>query len=181
MLSTTMQKVRNTIKIIHVQVNNKPFFLYLQIIFVLTHDFVNSEWCNYELCFAQQKAVGKTFSDIILVVKEPIDAHSLPNKYCKLKKMLNNKTYLEWPQQKKQQAFFWAQLKSVLGKPTLAIERMHSVRSNVSSVSAMSVKEHPLEDRIEIATASRAVEIEMHKEVVHNIAELHNQNANPVT
>lgn len=102
--------------------------------FVLSRNFVNSEWCNYELYFAQQRAMGKTFSDVILVVKEPIDPSSLPSKYCKLKKMLSTKTYLEWPQQVNQQAFFWAQLKSVLGKPTASQERGHSGKSRNSSV-----------------------------------------------
>lgn len=83
--------------------------------------------------------MGKTFSDVILVVKEPIDPNSLPSKYCKLKKMLNNKTYLEWPEDLKHQAFFWAQLKSVMGKPTVtehfsASMRRHSRRMNTVSV-----------------------------------------------
>lgn len=98
-------------------------------IFVLSRHFVNSEWCNYELYFAQQRAMGKSFSDVILVVKEPIDVRSLPSKYCKLKKMLDTKTYLEWPQQPNQQAFFWTQLRSVLGKPAT-----HSLKSRTSSV-----------------------------------------------
>lgn len=89
-----------------------------KVIFVLSRHFVNSDWCNYELYFAQQKAMGKTFSDVILVVKEPMDPTSLPSKYCKLKKMLNTKIYLEWPQQANQQTFFWTQLRSVLGKPS---------------------------------------------------------------
>nr|ALB35653.1 toll-like receptor [Odontobutis potamophila] len=98
-------------------------------IFVLSRHFVNSEWCNYELYFAQQRAMGKTFSDVILVVKEPINPSSLPNKYCKLKKMLSTKTYLEWPQQVSQQAFFWAQLRSVLGRPSPTTSRRYSARS----------------------------------------------------
>lgn len=76
--------------------------------------------------------MGKTFSDVILVVKEPIDPSSLPSKYCKLKKMLSTKTYLEWPQQPNQQQFFWAQLRSVLGKPTETQDRPHSIRKRNS-------------------------------------------------
>uniref|UniRef100_A0A667ZG68 Toll-like receptor 18 n=3 Tax=Myripristis murdjan TaxID=586833 RepID=A0A667ZG68_9TELE len=117
-----------------------------KVIFVLSRHFVNSEWCNYELYFAQQRAMGKTFSDVILVVKEPIDPNSLPSKYCKLKKMLSTKTYLEWPQQVKQQAFFWEQLRSVLGKPVQTRERLHSAKSITSSVGAESVIELPVED-----------------------------------
>uniref|UniRef100_A0A8C6PAV2 Toll-like receptor 18 n=1 Tax=Nothobranchius furzeri TaxID=105023 RepID=A0A8C6PAV2_NOTFU len=117
-----------------------------KVIFVLSRHFVNSEWCNYELYFAQQRAMGKTFSDVILVVKEPIDPNSLPSKYCKLKKMLSTKTYLEWPQQINQQPFFWAQLRSVLGKPTMTHRRTHSVRSK-SSTGEVSVVEIPVADR----------------------------------
>ncbi|KPP78709.1 toll-like receptor 2 type-2-like, partial [Scleropages formosus] len=118
-----------------------------KVIFVLSRHFVNSEWCNYELYFAQQRAIGKTFSDVILVVKEPIDPESLPNKYCKLKKMLNTKTYLEWPKETKQQAFFWAQLKSVLGKPTFTRDQAASTR-NRNSAAAVSTIELPLEDEL---------------------------------
>ncbi|XP_068616516.1 toll-like receptor 18 isoform X3 [Brachionichthys hirsutus] len=117
-----------------------------KVIFVLSRHFVNSEWCNYELYFAQQSAMGKTFSDVILVVKEPIDPGSLPSKYCKLKKMLSTKTYLEWPQQVNQQAFFWAQLKGVLGKPTMTRERTHSAKSRTSSVGGVSVVGTSMED-----------------------------------
>ncbi|XP_075937292.1 toll-like receptor 18 [Anarhichas minor] len=117
-----------------------------KVIFVLSQHFVNSDWCNYELYFAQQRAVGKTFGDVILVLKEPMDPSSLPSKYCKLKKMLSTKTYLEWPQQVSQQAFFWAQLKGVLGKPTLTRRRAHSVKSRTSSVGNVSVILTPMED-----------------------------------
>ncbi|XP_046887653.1 toll-like receptor 18 [Hypomesus transpacificus] len=117
-----------------------------KVIFVLSRHFVDSDWCNYELYFAQQRAIGKTFSDVILVVKEPIDPESLPSKYCKLKKMLHTKTYIEWPQQANQQAFFWAQVRSVLGKPFLTREQeAPSVSRKVSSVGFVSI-ELPLEE-----------------------------------
>lgn len=118
-----------------------------KVIFVLSRHFVNSEWCNYELYFAQQRAMGKTFSDVILVVMEPIDPNSLPSKYCKLKKMLSTKTYLDWPQQPKQQPFFWAQLKSVLGKPSLTRDRGDSTRSKAHSDGGVSVIDLPREDQ----------------------------------
>ncbi|XP_028985078.1 toll-like receptor 18 [Betta splendens] len=114
-----------------------------KVIFVLSRNFVNSEWCNYELYFAQQRAMGKTFSDVILVVKEPIDPSSLPSKYCRLKKMLSTKTYLEWPQQLSQQAFFWAQLRSVLGKASMDHEERRSVRRTTSSAPCGSDGQRP--------------------------------------
>lgn len=145
-----------------------------KVIFVLSHHFVNSDWCNYELYFAQQRAIGKTFSDVILVVKEPIDPESLPSKYCKLKKMLNTKTYLEWPQQAKQQTFFWAQLRSCLGKPTVTREQALSGRSSsVSSVGAVPVIELPLEDgKPAIAMPNLDREAELHKVVPQEIEKL---------
>nr|XP_056709594.1 toll-like receptor 1 [Euleptes europaea] len=87
-----------------------------KVIFVLSRNFVDSEWCNYELYFAHQRAVGLGFEDVVLLVKEPIDPQALPNKFCKLRKMLSTKTYLEWPLEPSRQPFFWLQLKSVLGK-----------------------------------------------------------------
>uniref|UniRef100_A0A6J0S9Q2 Toll-like receptor 2 n=1 Tax=Pogona vitticeps TaxID=103695 RepID=A0A6J0S9Q2_9SAUR len=88
-----------------------------KVIFVLSRSFVDSEWCNYELYFAHQRAVGLGFEDVVLVVKEAIDPQALPHKFYKLRKMLSAKTYLEWPAEPSRQAFFWLQLTSVLGKP----------------------------------------------------------------
>lgn len=154
-----------------------------QVIFVLSRHFVNSEWCNYELYFAQQRAMGKSFSDVILVVKEPIDPSSLPSKYCKLKKMLSTKTYLEWPQQVNQQAFFWAQLKSVLGKPTINIERGHSVKSRTSSVGGISIIGLPMEeDRMpKVAIIEADKEVASRNEIMKKEeSEMSNQRLIPV-
>lgn len=152
-------------------------------IFVLSRHFVNSEWCNYELYFAQQRAMGKTFSDVILVVKEPIDPSSLPSKYCKLKKMLSTKTYLEWPQQASQQTFFWAQLKSVLGRPTMTRERPHSVKSRTSSVGGISVIGFPIEAnrRQEVARVDPDKEREpKNEDIKRNSSKMSNQRQIPV-
>lgn len=127
--------------------------------------------------------MGKTFSDVILVVKEPIDPSSLPSKYCKLKKMLSTKTYLEWPQQVNQQAFFWEQLKSVLGKPTMTQERAYSVKSRTSSVRSISVIGLPMgeERRPEVATVKADIEIEPKDEIIkRNDSEMSNQRQIPV-
>ncbi|MEQ2245996.1 hypothetical protein ILYODFUR_033758 [Ilyodon furcidens] len=147
-----------------------------KVIFVLSRHFVNSEWCNYELYFAQQRAMGKTFSDVILVVKEPIDPNSLPSKYCKLKKMLSTKTYLEWPQQLNLQPFFWAQLRSVLGKPIMTREGANSNRSRISS-GGVSVIGPLVEERIpEVGIPNEGPTEEIHNEIIHkNDIELEDQ------
>ncbi|XP_053288179.1 toll-like receptor 18 [Pleuronectes platessa] len=140
-------------------------------IFVLSRHFVNSDWCNYELYFAQQRAMGKTFSDVILVVKEPIDPSSLPSKYCRLKKMLSTKTYLEWPQQVSQQPFFWEQLRSVLGRPTLPGDGGQSVQSRTPSVSVIRC---PEED-------SGAKIVKCNQEEVNSMERNNNKLSNPRT
>ncbi|KAE8588815.1 hypothetical protein XENTR_v10022756 [Xenopus tropicalis] len=89
-------------------------------IFVLSHNFVNSEWCNYELYFAHQRAIGHSFEDVILVVKENVTLKDLPKRFHKLRKMLRKKTYLEWPSEPSKQHFFWIQLKNILGSPSTA-------------------------------------------------------------
>uniref|UniRef100_A0A663DU92 TIR domain-containing protein n=1 Tax=Aquila chrysaetos chrysaetos TaxID=223781 RepID=A0A663DU92_AQUCH len=88
-----------------------------KVIFVLSRSFVDSEWCNYELYFAHQRAVGLGSEDVILVVKEPIDAQGLPQRFSRLRKMLGTKTYLEWPHEPGRRPFFWLQLRSLLGSP----------------------------------------------------------------
>lgn len=88
-----------------------------KVIFVLSRSFVDSEWCNYELYFAHQRAVGLGADDVILVLKEPIDARGLPRRFARLRKMLGTKTYLEWPHEPSRRPFFWLQLRSLLGNP----------------------------------------------------------------
>ncbi|XP_074784898.1 toll-like receptor 2 [Athene noctua] len=88
-----------------------------KVIFVLSRSFVDSEWCNYELYFAHQRAVGLGTEDVILVVKEPIDARGLPRRFARLRKMLGTKTYLEWPREPGRRTFFWLQLRGLLGNP----------------------------------------------------------------
>ncbi|OCT66619.1 toll-like receptor 2 [Xenopus laevis] len=98
-----------------------------KIIFVLSHNFVNSEWCNYELYFAHQRAIGHAFEDVILVVKEKVTMEDLPKRFHKLRKMLRTKTYLEWPSEQNRQHFFWIQLKSILGKVSPPVTSQESL------------------------------------------------------
>ncbi|XP_043935911.1 toll-like receptor 2 [Protopterus annectens] len=116
-----------------------------KIIFVLSQNFVNSEWCNYELYFAHQRTIGQAFEDIILVVKESINFESLPNKFCKLRKLIHTKTFLEWPIEVNRQVFFWAQLKSVLGRADTGNPRL---------------KQHSIEDKMDNSTELLSVHSE---------------------
>ncbi|XP_069781042.1 toll-like receptor 1 [Narcine bancroftii] len=84
-------------------------------IFVLSPNFVQSEWCHYELYFAQHQVLSEQSDNLILVVLEPIPQFMIPSKYYKLKSLMAKKTYLEWPKDKSKQRLFWANLQAAIG------------------------------------------------------------------
>ncbi|XP_069833613.1 toll-like receptor 6 [Dendropsophus ebraccatus] len=69
-------------------------------IFVLSPNFIQSEWCHYELYFAQHSLFGKNSDNLILILLEPIPQYLIPNKYSKLKAIMKHRTYMEWPKEK---------------------------------------------------------------------------------
>ncbi|KAF7644892.1 hypothetical protein LDENG_00213780 [Lucifuga dentata] len=83
-------------------------------LFVLSSHFVQSEWCNYELFFAQHRAISIQEDSLVFILLEPIPADSLPKKFLRLRHLLRKQTYLEWPKDERKQQVFWANLKSML-------------------------------------------------------------------
>uniref|UniRef100_H3AXD4 Toll-like receptor 2 n=1 Tax=Latimeria chalumnae TaxID=7897 RepID=H3AXD4_LATCH len=79
-------------------------------IFVLSEHFVQSNWCKYELDFVHFRLFEGNDS-AILILLEPIRKETIPKRFCKLRRMMNTKTYLEWPQDEGQQHLFWFKLK----------------------------------------------------------------------
>ncbi|XP_043548911.1 toll-like receptor 1 isoform X2 [Chiloscyllium plagiosum] len=84
-------------------------------IFVLSPNFIQSEWCHYELYFAQHQVLSEQTENLILIVLEPIPQYLIPSKYYKLKSLMAKKTYLEWPNDKNKQRLFWANLQAAIG------------------------------------------------------------------
>ncbi|KAI4895048.1 hypothetical protein NFI96_005698 [Prochilodus magdalenae] len=72
-------------------------------LFVLSSDFVQSEWCHYELYFASHQRLTRGLDNIILILLEPLPPYLIPSKYHHLKAMMARRTYLEWPQDKAKQ------------------------------------------------------------------------------
>ncbi|KFQ90589.1 Toll-like receptor 2 type-2, partial [Nipponia nippon] len=66
-------------------------------LFVLSEHFVQSEWCKYELDFSHFRLFDENNDAAILVLLEPIQSQAIPKRFCKLRKIMNTKTYLEWP------------------------------------------------------------------------------------
>ncbi|XP_069572241.1 toll-like receptor 1 [Brachyistius frenatus] len=83
-------------------------------LFVLSKHFVQSEWCNYELFFAQHRAISVQRDSLVFILLEPIPADSLPKKFLRLRRIMRRQTYLEWPNNERKQQVFWASLKSML-------------------------------------------------------------------
>ncbi|NXP65996.1 TLR21 protein, partial [Chloropsis cyanopogon] len=83
-------------------------------LFVLSEHFVQSEWCKYELDFSHFRLFDENNDAAILVLLEPIQSQAIPKRFCKLRKIMNTKTYLEWPAGEAQQQVFWENLKGAL-------------------------------------------------------------------
>ncbi|NXI75696.1 TLR21 protein, partial [Rhipidura dahli] len=83
-------------------------------LFVLSEHFVQSEWCKYELDFSHFRLFDENNDTAILILLEPIQSKAIPKRFCKLRKIMNTKTYLEWPAGEEQQQVFWENLKGAL-------------------------------------------------------------------
>ncbi|XP_072191620.1 toll-like receptor 1 [Excalfactoria chinensis] len=83
-------------------------------IFVLSPNFVQSEWCHYELYFAHHKLFSENFNSLILILLEPIPSYVIPARYHKLKALMAKRTYLEWPKERSKRALFWANLRAAI-------------------------------------------------------------------
>ncbi|XP_041609707.1 toll-like receptor 1 [Vulpes lagopus] len=81
-------------------------------IFVLSPNFVQSEWCHYELYFAHHNLFHEGSNNLILILLEPIPQYSIPSSYHKLKNLMAQRTYLEWPKEKSKHGLFWANLRA---------------------------------------------------------------------
>ncbi|KAE8629377.1 hypothetical protein XENTR_v10000464 [Xenopus tropicalis] len=83
-------------------------------IFILSPNFVQSEWCHYELYFAHHKLYTENNDNLILILLEPIPQYLIPSKYYKLKTLMAQRTYLEWPSEKSKHGLFWANLRAAI-------------------------------------------------------------------
>uniref|UniRef100_A0A673SU07 TIR domain-containing protein n=1 Tax=Suricata suricatta TaxID=37032 RepID=A0A673SU07_SURSU len=93
------------------------------LIFVLSPNFVQSEWCHYELYFAHHNLFHEGSNNLILILLEPIPQNCIPSKYHKLKALMTQRTYLEWPKEKSKHGLFWANIRAAFNmKLTLIAE-----------------------------------------------------------
>ncbi|XP_029615554.1 toll-like receptor 2 [Salmo trutta] len=80
-------------------------------LFVLSEHFVHSNWCRYELDFSHFRLFDGDSEAAVLVLLEPISKDDVPKRFCKLRKLMSSRTYLEWPQEDERRAEFWSNLR----------------------------------------------------------------------
>uniref|UniRef100_A0A8C3WRB0 Toll-like receptor 2 n=1 Tax=Catagonus wagneri TaxID=51154 RepID=A0A8C3WRB0_9CETA len=83
-------------------------------VFVLSESFVKSEWCKYELDFSHFRLFDEKDDTAILLLLEPIEKKAIPQRFCKLRKIMNTRTYLEWPADETQREAFWLNLRAAI-------------------------------------------------------------------
>ncbi|NWU98861.1 TLR6 protein, partial [Upupa epops] len=105
-------------------------------IFVLSPNFVQSEWCHYELYFAHHKLFSENSNSLILIVLEPIAPYIIPARYHKLKALMAKRTYLEWPKEKGKHALFWANLRAAISVK-LPVSEANEEQSDASSTGSV--------------------------------------------
>ncbi|XP_005149191.2 toll-like receptor 1 [Melopsittacus undulatus] len=111
-------------------------------IFVLSPNFVQSEWCHYELYFAHHKLFSENSSSLILILLEPIPPYIIPTRYHKLKALMAKRTYLEWPKERSKRALFWANLRAAINVNLPISVEADEEQSDVTSTSSISQYEN---------------------------------------
>ncbi|NXD69699.1 TLR6 protein, partial [Eolophus roseicapillus] len=107
-------------------------------IFVLSPNFVQSEWCHYELYFAHHKLFSENSNSLILILLEPIPPYIIPARYHKLKALMAKRTYLEWPKERSKRALFWANLRAAININLPISFEAYEEQSDVTSTSSIS-------------------------------------------
>ncbi|XP_002732817.3 toll-like receptor 2 type-1 [Saccoglossus kowalevskii] len=94
-------------------------------ILVLSENFVNSEWCYFEMNMALHRLFDDGRDVVVMILLEPIVGKKLPRI---LRKVFTKKTYIEWPQDHSTTAkeLFWAKLENALKAPS-RVDRVHKV------------------------------------------------------
>nr|AKN63433.1 toll-like receptor 2b [Miichthys miiuy] len=86
-------------------------------LFVLSEHFVRSEWCKYELDYTHFRLFDQNDDTVVLILLESIDTETIPKKFCKLRRFMNSRTYLKWPNDDNQIPRFWKNLRTAIKRP----------------------------------------------------------------
>ncbi|NP_001284430.1 toll-like receptor 10 [Oryctolagus cuniculus] len=82
-------------------------------IFILSPDFVQSEWCHYE-GIAHHDLFRDNSDHIIFILLEPVPFYCIPTRYQKLKDLMGRKALLEWPKSRHKCRLVLANLRAAI-------------------------------------------------------------------
>ncbi|XP_035693401.1 toll-like receptor 13 [Branchiostoma floridae] len=80
---------------------------------VITRDFLESDWCRFEMQMATYRLFEEHVDCLIVVFLEQIPAQRLA-KYHSLRRVMCRNTYLEWPEEPEARDLFWERLRVAL-------------------------------------------------------------------
>ncbi|KAM5173000.1 toll-like receptor 12 [Mantella aurantiaca] len=82
---------------------------------VITRTYLHSNWCSLEMRMATYRLLAESKDSLILVFLDDISREELQY-YHRLTKLLDKKTYLDWPDNENEQQLFWERLRKVIAK-----------------------------------------------------------------
>ena len=80
-------------------------------ILVVTNSFVESNWCDFELQMARMHSFEEGRDIIIVIMLEPVPAAKMS---ATLEAEIKKVTFIEWPEDVRDQAAFWKKLRTTL-------------------------------------------------------------------
>ncbi|XP_024144571.1 toll-like receptor 2 [Oryzias melastigma] len=83
-------------------------------VFVLSENFVQSDWCRYELDFSHFWLFDARGDAAILILLEPLSKDDIPKRFYKLRRLMSSNTYLKWPEEEERREEFWRSLRCAL-------------------------------------------------------------------
>ncbi|CAH1773642.1 unnamed protein product [Owenia fusiformis] len=88
-----------------------------KIILIISHNFLRSGWCTFEMNLARGELATRGRDCLILILKEPVDV--LPPELITptLRSLLETRVYLEWSEDEDRKQLFWRKMKDALGDP----------------------------------------------------------------
>jgi hypothetical protein len=92
-----------------------------KVVLVISHSFVESNYCDYELNLARVQSVQKGCNLFVPVILEPVDLESMS---AGLRCIIQKLTYIEWPMGNRRMAereVFWQKLRNTLSNSSLSV------------------------------------------------------------
>lgn len=96
------------------------------LLMLISEDFIQSQWCQFEMNLAQHRLLETRREKLILVLLEDIPLRKQPRT---LKYLMRTKTYIKWPQNGgiDEKILFWRRLKKALISTKWEVENYGSV------------------------------------------------------